>query len=162
MLNHPFIVKFYGAALLEEGNQVRAILVMELCKENLMRHIFLNPMNIPGLTSVSTHSAYRNTIQWAKDIASALEFIHCQRIVHRDLKLENILVRCMKQDKSHLVLWCFNLILRWPEFVESVHVIASCFVPSENQDKARIRSLGTQHTMWLFCYIGKLVNEKKT
>ena len=81
--------------------------MMELCKENLMRHIFLNPMNIPGRTSVSTRSAYRNTIQWAKDIASALEFIHCQTIVHRDLKLENILVRCINKISR---IWCFGVL----------------------------------------------------
>ncbi|KAL9964095.1 hypothetical protein ACROYT_G027677 [Oculina patagonica] len=90
-LNCPFIVKFFGAALLNEGDRVRAILVMELCKGNLMRHIFLNPKNIPGLPS-STPPTDRNTIRWAKEITVALEFIHEQGIVHRDFKLENVLI----------------------------------------------------------------------
>ena len=89
-LNYPFIVKFYGAALLKEGDRSKAILVMELCKEKLMRHIFQNRNNIPGRSSTPT--AVRNVIRWAKDIANALEFIHSQGIVHRDLKLENMLV----------------------------------------------------------------------
>ncbi|KAJ7392783.1 hypothetical protein OS493_010440 [Desmophyllum pertusum] len=89
-LNYPFIVKFYGAALLKEGDQVRGILVMELCKENLRRHIFLNPENIPG---VSTNAATKtNAIRWARNIANALEFIHERGIVHRGLRLENILL----------------------------------------------------------------------
>ncbi len=76
---------------------------MELCKEDLRRHIFQNTKNIPGLAS-STSPTDRNTILWAKDIAEALEFVHKQGFVHRDLKLENILVG--KQDISFLYLVC--------------------------------------------------------
>ena len=89
-LNHPFIAKFYGTALQKEGERLKAILVTELCKENLMRHIFRHESNKPGKSSTAT--AARNVIGWAKDIADALEYIHRQGIVHRDLKLENILV----------------------------------------------------------------------
>ena len=89
-LNHPSIVKFSGAALHKEGEQLKAVLVMELCKENLMRHLFLHKGNIPGKSSTAT--AAKDVIGWAKDIADALEYIHRQGIVHRDLKLENILV----------------------------------------------------------------------
>ena len=100
-MNYPYIVKFYGSSLLKEGDQTKAVLVMELCKENLMRHIFQNPKNIPATLPSSTPSTDKTTIGWAKDIANGLEYIHKQGFVHRDLKLENILVR--KQDVSVLL-----------------------------------------------------------
>ena len=93
-------MKFYGSSLLKEGDQVRVVLVMELCKENLMRHIFKNPKNIPATLPSSTPTD-KTTIRWAKDISNGLEYIHKQGYVHRDLKLENILVR--KQDVSVLL-----------------------------------------------------------
>jgi len=96
-------VKFFGSSLLKEGEQDRAIIVMELCKENLKRHIFLNPKNIPAKVPSSTSSTERTTIRWAKDIVNGLEYIHKQGYIHRDLKLENILVR--KQDVSILLGW---------------------------------------------------------
>ena len=83
-------MKFYGAALHKEEERLKAILVMELCNENLMRYIFRHESNIPGKSSTAT--AARDVIGWSKDIADALEYIHRQGIVHRDLKLENILV----------------------------------------------------------------------
>ena len=55
-----------------------------------MRHIFRHESNIPGRSSTAT--AAKDVIGWAKHIADALEYIHRQGIVHRDLKLENILV----------------------------------------------------------------------
>ncbi|KAL9964101.1 hypothetical protein ACROYT_G027683 [Oculina patagonica] len=90
-LNYPFIVKFYGATLLEKSDQARAILVMELCKEDLRRHIFQNPKNIPGLPS-STVPTDRNTKRWAENIADALGFVHSHGFVHRNLRLEKILI----------------------------------------------------------------------
>ena len=84
-------MRFYGAALHKEGDQLKAILVMELCKQNLMRHIFRQKSIIPSEPSSSV-TATRDVIGWAKEIADALEYIHRQGIVHRDLKLENVLV----------------------------------------------------------------------
>ena len=68
-------MKINGATLLREKGESRPILVMELCEENLMKHIFRNQDNVPGLSTTASTAA-TNVIKWAKDIASALKIIH--------------------------------------------------------------------------------------
>ena len=80
-LNHPFNVKFYGAALIREEDWLRVTLVMEVFKENLMGRIFQNQDDIPSLSLIP--GAAISLIRWARDIAHTLEFIHIQGIVHR-------------------------------------------------------------------------------
>ena len=80
-LNHPFNVKFYGAALIREEDWLRVTLVMELFKENLTGRIFQNQDDIPSLSLIP--GAAISLIRWARDIAHTLEFIHIQGIVHR-------------------------------------------------------------------------------
>ena len=89
-LEHPHIVKFYGTSLLKKEGTTRVILVMEKCKGNLKSQIFDHPEKTPSKTK--NPAVFREVCRWAKEITDALAFIHKQGVVHRDLKLENILV----------------------------------------------------------------------
>lgn len=83
------MVKFYGTSLLDDDGSTRVVLVMEKCKGNLKSHIFSQPECIPGK---SGPRAERIASLWVRQITKALNYIHGEGIVHRDLKLENILV----------------------------------------------------------------------
>ena len=88
-LKHDHIVEFYGVVMDVQDNQLRFLaLVFELCKASLKNHIFGNEGNKPWVTE----TAAINTCRWGVEILDALEFIHSKKIVHRDLKLENVLV----------------------------------------------------------------------
>jgi len=74
-LNHPNIATIHG---LEDGGGVRA-LVMELVEgPTLAEHIAAGPMPLD------------EALQFAKQIAEALEYAHERGIIHRDLKPANV------------------------------------------------------------------------
>ena len=66
------------------------ILVMEKCKGNLKSQILDHPEEVPAKTRDS--GVFKTVCRLAKEITDAIAFIHKQGVVHRDLKLENILV----------------------------------------------------------------------
>ena len=72
----------------EDHRLLSLALVFDLCTGSLKSHIFKNDHRIPWKTA----NAATDTFQWTKQILDALEFIHSKNIVHRDLKLDNILV----------------------------------------------------------------------
>ena len=89
-LNHPSIVQFHGSSLLRDDGEARVILVMEKCKESLRSLLYRKPQFCPGKSR--NPEVFKTVCSWAIQISEALDYIHKQGIIHRDLKLENILV----------------------------------------------------------------------
>ena len=89
-LEHPHIVKFHGTSLLKDLHTVQMILVMEKCREDLWRHISQHPESVPAKSK--NVPDVREVCRWVKEITDGLDYIHKQGVVHRDLKLGNILV----------------------------------------------------------------------
>ena len=89
-LDHRHVVKFFGTSLYKKEGITRVILVMEKCKGDLKSQIFDHPEAAPA--KARNAAVLREVCRWAREITDALAFIHNQGFVHRDLKLENILV----------------------------------------------------------------------
>ncbi|XP_022796270.1 NUAK family SNF1-like kinase 2 [Stylophora pistillata] len=105
-LNHPNVVTFHGMSFMKDDGQTRIILIMEYCMGNLKDHILKNPEITPAKSKNA--DAKRDACEWIKKITAALSFIHNQNVVHRDLKLDNVLVWNLEKSlKSRIILVCF-------------------------------------------------------
>ena len=103
-LKLPNVVTFHGMSLLKEDSETRVIIVMEYCTGNLKNRISSNPER--ALAKSMNADAKRDAYQWIKQIVAALSFNHDQRVVHRDLTLDNILVWNWEKSYSY---WQYNI-----------------------------------------------------
>lgn len=66
------------------------MVILELCLYSLKTHIVSHPENAPACSEDATVRA--NVLLWAMQILDALCYVHDESFVHRDLKLDNLLV----------------------------------------------------------------------
>jgi len=77
--NHPNLVQFYG--MYQDGDEGYSYLVMEFCEGG----------TVQGALEKEDVS-WGKRWQWALQITEALEYLHSEGVLHRDLKAENILL----------------------------------------------------------------------
>ena len=79
-INHPNIVQYLGTYRDPETNA--PVLLMELMDESLTHFLESSPGDIP----------YHIQVILSQDIAQALAFLHANKIIHRDLSSNNVLL----------------------------------------------------------------------
>ncbi|KAI8483285.1 hypothetical protein Bbelb_390260 [Branchiostoma belcheri] len=92
-LDHENLVRFYGTSYWAHHEKV--IFVMELCQDNLKEFLINKPKRNPGRQGKNPsarQAAFACVHPLTLQLASALCYIHSKDFVHRDLKLENILI----------------------------------------------------------------------
>ncbi|KAL3853545.1 hypothetical protein ACJMK2_017080 [Sinanodonta woodiana] len=98
-LDHQHIVKYYGATFkyrnMKQRKDVQWIMILEMCKDTL-KDVFIGPeVENPGkVSNDSRHQmrAMKFMASYAIQICKGLKYLHDKGFVHRDVKLENILV----------------------------------------------------------------------
>ncbi len=101
-LKHQNVCQFFGARVLKDHaspENSRVALVMEICHQNLRSVIFRDDFTCPG-NGVITSTIVR-FLEWATQIADALTYIHGLKLIHKHLKLENILVSIYCRSQSY-------------------------------------------------------------
>ena len=94
-LNHDYVVKYYHSWETDElesdkgGAPTRTLhILMEYCEEGSLEEALTEQKDTYGKRPFPT-SKIRG---WLRQLTSALDYIHSQRVIHRDLKTANILL----------------------------------------------------------------------
>lgn len=89
-LTHPHIVKFYATNLRHSRNGTEVRIVLELGSHSLRSSVISHPKNAPA--RLSSEEVKKKVLGWVLNILDALQYIHGEGFVHRDINLDNILV----------------------------------------------------------------------
>ncbi|GAB4820768.1 hypothetical protein N2152v2_007814 [Parachlorella kessleri] len=116
-LNHKYIVGFYGCGWSKEteeqeteGKELphgqRLFFLQELMEGGTLQHVIMRAMACAGPMYTDTVA-----LRWALQIAEALAYLHSRRpkVIHRDLKLENVLLTSTDLSKADAKLADFGL-----------------------------------------------------
>ena len=75
---------------MHEVNGTTVTIVLELCVCSLRELVTSHPENAPA--RLGSEPIRNKVLNWALQVLDALRYIHGKGFVHRDLKLDNLLV----------------------------------------------------------------------
>lgn len=91
--DHPNVLKIYGASLLDVKDAKLLEIITELCQRTLMDIIDTTSCGRLNQGTEEFARAFELFMDINIQIAEGLEHIHSKKCVHRDLKLQNILMQ---------------------------------------------------------------------
>ena len=94
-MDHKNVAKFFGAVKKNTSHQSKEhkfAFVTELCEANLRSIVMKNESDYTPAKASKTNEAINTFLKWAMEIADGLNYIHMTGLVHKHLKLDNILV----------------------------------------------------------------------
>ena len=111
LIEHPNIVNLRG--VIEDDDDLMTYLILDYCQEGPLMHFLRRSAAAKQDTTAQHHEYLRCTVvrpldrvaSYARQIALALEYLHQRRIVHRDVKPDNIL----KVDENTVKLSDFGM-----------------------------------------------------
>ena len=80
LLRHPHILEFYDGCVTDDGRW--HVLLIELVSGG---ELFARVQSMGRFEE-------RDAARWVRQTLSAVEYLHAMQVVHRDIKLENILL----------------------------------------------------------------------
>lgn len=132
-LNHPRLVHVYELGVDEPSGT--PYYVMDLVRSATGEAETLEDVRKAGKVTEA------KALQWFADIREGLEYIHAQGVVHRDVKLENVLI-----DKDgHAVLSDFGVSRIFDDRLRNELLVTTTFIAGE--------TTGTQPVMGTYWYL---------
>ena len=132
-LNHPRLVHVHESGVDEQSGT--PYYVMDLVRSATGESETLEDVRRAGEVTEA------QVLQWFADIREGLEYIHAQGVVHRDVKLENVLI-----DKDgHAVLSDFGVSRIFDDRLRNELMVTTTFIAGE--------TTGTQPVMGTYWYL---------
>lgn len=92
-MEHRHLIRYYGCTLQVKGAKVHWIMILEFCECTLKDRLINDDYQNPGKVDESLQQKPKlEMARYSSQICHGLEYLHSKDLVHRDLKLENVLV----------------------------------------------------------------------
>ena len=132
-LNHPRLVHVHESGIDESSGT--PYYVMDLVQSAVGKSEALEDVRKAGKVTEA------RALQWLADICEGLEYIHAQGVVHRDVKLENVLI----DENGHAVLSDFGVSRIFDDRLRNELMVTTTFIAGE--------TTGTQPVMGTYWYL---------